>query len=263
MNWFKTLFPWALSGVVLTLSPAAVALEVLDLPLSQLQGNTLTTLSVPRGHSITLSFIESGHRIQSVWLDDPSRLVFNTDTPLCIQANQGDCGSASVIRIRQLTQGIDFPANAGNQFPTGNRHGNGHSTVMTLVATQGQNQPVLYSVVLNVSPQSTATYATIRIVPDQPYAPPGIVRRQVQTRLAEIRRGLQQAQQQQLIDTHHPQWANLQTFLSLAATGNLSLNDAIIQSGVSRELLDRLTSMGTQSPPPPSSPAPTLPTNQN
>lgn len=247
MNGFKHIVPLVISGVTLALSPAALALQVLELPLSQLQGTNLPTVSIPRGHSITLSFIESGHQIQSVWLDDPSHLVFNTDTPLCTQPNQGDCGSASVIRIRQLAQGIDFPANAGNQFP----NGSGHSTLMTLVATDHQNQPVLYSVVLNISPQSTASYATIRVVPDRPYSPPGIVRRQVQTRLAEIRRGLQQAQQQQLMDIQHPQWTKLQTFLSLASTGNLSLNDAIAQSGVSRALIDRLAAMGAQSPTPP------------
>lgn len=244
MRCLKRFLPVAISGMMIVIAPVAVALQVLELPLSQLQGNTLPTLSVPRGHSITLSFIDSGHRIQSVWLDDPSHVVFNTDTPLCAQPNQGNCGSASVVRIRQLVEGIDFPANAGNQFP----NGHGHSTVMTLVATNAQNQPVLYSVVLNVSPQSTATYATIRVVPDKPYSPPGIVRRQVQTRLAEIRRGLQHAQQQQLMDTQHPQWAKLQTFLSLASTGNLSLNDAIAQSGVSRALIDRLAAMGAQSP---------------
>ena len=244
MNWFKRLIPVAIAGIPLGFAPTALALQVLDLPLSQLQSTRLTTLSIPRGHSITVSFIDSGHRIQSVWLDDPSHLVFNTDTPLCAQATQRDCGSASVIRIRQLAQEINFPANAGNQFPSS---AGGHSTVMTLVATDSQNQPVLYSVVLNVVPQSTATYATIRVVPDRPYSPPGIVRRQVQTRLAEIRRGLQQAQQQQLMDTQHPQWTKLQSFLALAATGNLSLNDAIAQSGVSRALIDRLASMGTQS----------------
>ncbi|MEM9485818.1 MAG: hypothetical protein AAGA83_19235 [Cyanobacteria bacterium P01_F01_bin.116] len=259
MNWFKQLVLGVISGVTLTFSPVALALQVLDLPLSQLQSNNLPTLSVPRGHSITLSFIDSGHHIQSVWLDDPSHLVFNTDTPLCAQPNQRDCGSASVIRIRQLAQGIDFPVNAGNQFPNGNRPGSGHSTLMTLVATDSQNQPVLYSVVLNVVPQSTATYATIRVVPDRPYSPPGIVRRQVQTRLAEIRRGLQQAQQQQLMDTQHPQWAKLQSFLSLASTGNLSLNDAIAQSGVSRALIDRLAAMGNPSPPLPLSPTPHQP----
>ena len=244
MSWFRRFLLVAISGLSLKLAPTASALQVLELQLSQLQGNNLPTLSVPRGHSITLSFIDAGHRIQSVWLDDPSRLVFNTDTPLCSQPNQRDCGSASVIRIRQLTDGIDFPANAVNQFPGAS---SGHSTVMTLVATDGQNQPVMYSVVLNVVPQSTTTYATIRVVPDKPYEPPGIVRRQVQTRLTEIRRGLQHAQQQQLMDTQHPEWSKLQTFLSLASTGNLSLNDAIAQSGVSRDLIDRLTSMGIQS----------------
>ncbi|MEM6255066.1 MAG: hypothetical protein AAF821_19290 [Cyanobacteria bacterium P01_D01_bin.156] len=253
MNWFKQCIPLAvLSGISLIFSSPAVALQVLELPLAQLQGNTLPILSIPRGHSITLSFIESGHRIQSVWLDDPSHLVFNTDTPLCTQSTQRDCGSASVIRIRQLAHGIDFPANAANQFP----NGSGHSTLMTLVATDPHNQPVLYSVVLHMSPQSTATYATIRVVPNPPYTPPGIVRRQVQTRLTEIRRGLQQAQQQQLMDTQHPEWSNLQSFLSLASTGTLSLNEAIAQSGVSRALINRLAAIGTQSPPRPVSPAP-------
>lgn len=244
MHWFTRLVPWGIVGGILTLSPGAHALEVLQMPLSQLQGPQLPTLSVPRGHSITLSFIDSGHRIQSVWLDDPSHLVFNTDTPLCTQPQQQNCGAAAVIRIRQLAHGIDFPANAGNLFA----NGSGHSTVMTLVATDGDHQPVLYSVILKISDQATATYATIRVVPDTPYSPPGIVQRQVQTRLAEIRRGLQQAQQQQLMDTHHPQWAKLQTFLSLASTGTLSLNEAMAQSGVSRALLDRLAYLGTQSP---------------
>lgn len=253
MNWFRRFLLSAISGVSFIITPTAFALQVLELQLSQLQGNNLPTLSVPRGHSITLSFIDTGHRIQSVWLDDPSRLVFNTDIPLCSQPNQRDCGSATIIRIRQLTDGIDFPANAVNQFPGAS---SGRSTVMTLVATDGQNQPVLYSVVLNVVPQATTTYATIRVVPDTPYEPPRIVRRQVQTRLAEIRRGLQQAQQQQLMDTQHPEWARLQTFLSLAATGNLSLNDAIAQSGVSRALIDHLANLGTQSPSLLRSPAP-------
>ena len=245
MNYFSTLLSLTAVWASLAISvPSTWALQVLELPISQIQGQNgaaLTTLSIPRGHSITLSFIASGHRIQSVWLDDPSNLVFNTDTPLCGQTNQGDCGSASVIRIRQLANAIDFPANAGNQFP-GSAHG--HSTVMTIITTDAQNQQVLYSFVLDVIPQATTPYAAIQIVPDRPYEPPGIVRRQVQTRLAEIRRGLQQAQQQQLIDTQSPEWSKLQNFLALASSGNLSLNDAISQSGVSRALIDRLAAMG-------------------
>ena len=70
MKCFSALLSLTAAWASLTISaPTAQAFQVLELSISQIQGRNgaaLSRLSIPRGHSITLSFIASGHRIQSV-----------------------------------------------------------------------------------------------------------------------------------------------------------------------------------------------------
>ena len=230
----------AIAIASLTFARPALAFRVIDIQAAHAQGQNgtpIATIAVPRGHSINISFIESGHYIQSIWLDDPSRVVFNTDAPLCGQSAQGSCGSASIVRIRQLETPINFPGNASSHF--------GRSTVMTIIATDAQNQRYLYQFVLELTPQNTAPYTAVRIVPTAT-RPLGVVLRQTQDRLTQVQRGLQIAQQQDLLDTGSPEWPKLQQFIQLTSTGERSLEDAISQSGVSRQLIDRLAAMGSQ-----------------
>lgn len=230
----------AIAIASLTFSRPVLAFRVLDVQAAHAQGQNgvpITTIAVPRGHSINISFIESGHYIQSIWLDDPSRVVFNTDVPLCAEDGQGSCGSASIVRVRQLEIPIGFPTNASSNF--------GRNTIMTIVATDAQNQRYLYQFVLELTPQTTAPYAAVRIVPSSTRSP-GVVLRQTQDRLTQVQRGLQIAQQQDLLDTSSPEWPKLQQFIQLTSTGERSLEDAISQSGVSRQLIDRLAVIGSQ-----------------
>ena len=234
------------SSQVIALQPAH-AFRILDVQAAQAQGLNgapISTIELPRGHSVNISFIESGQTIQSIWLDDPAHVVFNTDSPLCEfnSGNQGNCGGASIIRVRRLDTAIDFPDNASNDFVQANGV---RSTLLTVIATDSQSRRFMYQFVLQLVPRGTAPYTAIRIVPGST-RPPGVVIQQAQNRLTQIRRGLQVAQQQNLIDTSSPEWPRLQQFLSLAGSGELSLEEAVTQSGVSRQFINRLASIGSR-----------------
>ena len=227
----------------------AQAFRVLDIQSANAQGLNgaeFPTITVPKGHTITLTFHPTDHFVQSIWLDDPSWVVVSTDTPLCQQVNggqtQGGCGYASVMRIRQLSHPISFTPNERTRIVQ--RNGGIH-TILTVLAADSNGEQYVYQFVLELINSSTNTYSVVRIIPTDT-RPPGVIISQSQNRLAQIRRGLQRAQQQALIDTSSPEWGKLQAFLEFASSGQITVENAISQSGVSREFVNRLASMGAQ-----------------
>ena len=226
----------------------AQAYRVLDIQSANAQGLNsaeFPSITVPKGHTITLSFIPSGHFIQSIWLDDPSWVVLSTDTPLCQQVDgrpsQGNCGYASVVRIRQLAHPISFSPNERTRI----LHDGNFNTMLTVLAADQTGERFVYQFVLDLSHSHTNPYSTVRIIPTD-NRPPGLIRSQAQNQLLQIRRGLQRAQQQQLIDASSPEWSKLQAFFEIASSGRMTVENAIAQSGVSREFVNRLASMGAQ-----------------
>ena len=236
------LFLWSVSA------PAAHSFRVLEIQSANAQGLNgaeFPVITIPRGHTITLSFIPSGHHIQSIWLDDPSWIVLNTDSPLCqdisgAQVN-GPCGTASVIRIRQLAHPISFSANERTRVVDVS----GLNTILTVLAINSAAEHFVYQFELDITNTNRISYSTIRIIPTD-NRPPGIIVSHTLNQVDQIRRGLQRAQQESLIDASSPEWTKLQFFLEIASSGNSTIEDAIYQSGVSREFIGWLASMGVQ-----------------
>ncbi|MEM8602990.1 MAG: hypothetical protein AAGF24_04055 [Cyanobacteria bacterium P01_H01_bin.121] len=224
----------------------------LNVPIQAAAGTTNSPpvqIQVPRGHSINLNFLPTGQQVQTVWLDDPSKVVLSFDTPLCQSpfgiavtaehATQTNCGNASIIHLRQLAQPIAFDPNQKTSF----RSDGGEKTLLSVVATQGQ-QRFLYEFMLQLTPTNEAPYTTVNLMPNPPSRPP-ILAASDQQYVQKIEQGLQHAQSQERIDATSPEWAKLQNFIQLVKSGNWSVRDAVYQSGVSEALLGELGRLAT------------------
>ena len=81
---------------------------------------------------VNLSFLSTNETIQKVWLDNPSRVVIDFDGCLAASGQSGrgsSCNGASIVRLRQLPERIDFPKGFFTDSQT---------SQLTVVTTVGQ-----------------------------------------------------------------------------------------------------------------------------
>jgi hypothetical protein len=207
------------------------------------QAGNLPIIPVPLGHSVNLSFLKTNQQVQAIWVDDPSRVVVSTDTPLGQSGGQSGTGGASIIRIRQMDDPINFPSNVRLSYTAG---GSNIDTLLTVITTSG-NQRAMYQFTLRLTTGSRGAASAYEVVPSLPSAsqPQPVQRPQVlltvdRERLSKIRAGLAYAQAQGMMDMASPEYAKLQSFLSIAASGQRSIEESMQQSGVSTVLIDKL-----------------------
>ncbi|MGH2416425.1 MAG: hypothetical protein ACRDEA_22575, partial [Microcystaceae cyanobacterium] len=198
------------------------------------EGGAIATLTVWSGSGLNL-LMPDGETIQKVWLDDPSRLTVDFDTPLC--SGSRDCshsGGASAIHLRRINP-INFSA-----LPKSS------STLLTVIAqgsqgrkrylfrlTYGKGTPQYYGVTLEASPQHTSG-ETSSFKPSS---------------LLEIERGLQVAKDKGWISQGQGNQAlewQVRSFLTLVEQGT-PMPQAAKQAGISMALIQKLASLGDSS----------------
>ncbi len=235
----------AIVGLSLVAQPATYAAIVQSIPSQDLQGeNGLGVIQLPLGHTVNLSFINSGELVRQVRLDDRGKVVISFDSPLCPNTQQSDgCrAGASVIYLRQIKHQIDFDPNAvaGYRSEGGNR-----STALTVITTRlDGSQRKIYNFELQLTTGSRAP-RTIAIVSGSSRAALPIVNRPAPTnRVALIRQGLAKAYAQNLVALDSPVRSAMQEFFRFIDQG-ATLDNALTQSEVPSEFLDWLQSLAT------------------
>jgi hypothetical protein len=236
----------AIAGLALVAHPATYAAIVQSIPSQDLQGeNGLGVIQLPLGHTVNLSFINSGELIRQVRLDDRGKVVISFDSPLCPNTQQSDgCrAGASVIYLRQIKHQINFDPNAvaGYRSEGGNR-----STALTVITTRlDGSQRKIYNFELQLTTGSRAP-RTIEIVSgsSRRAALPIANRPAPANRAALIRQGLAKAYAQNLVAIDSPVRPAMKEFFRLIDQG-ATFDNALTQSEVPSEFLDWLQSLAT------------------
>jgi hypothetical protein len=258
----RVLFPVSLTIFGLVWHPVSYASITKLIPSQDLQGeNGLGVIQLPLGHTVNLSYINSGELVRQVRIDDRGKVVVSFDSPLCPYAQTGSGGSdgcragASVIYLRQLKNQIDFDPNAvaGYRADEGNR-----ATMLTVITTRPDgSQRKIYSFELQLTNGSRAP-RTIEITGGNSRrpaltsvgttaisrgAPPPSI--SPATKVAQIRTGLAKAYAQNLVALDSPVRSAMAEFIRLIDQGQ-TFDNAQAQSEIPTEFLDWLQTLATQ-----------------
>lgn len=115
-----------------------------------------------------------GETIMRVWISDPTRIVLDSDTPLCDkltppsdQSPQTCAVAATVLRVRPLGKRIPLEYNAPDKTRLENLI---YLTVVTITDT---NRRSLYHFALKLTPETNVP-TSVEVVPDSamPILPP-------------------------------------------------------------------------------------------
>ena len=188
---------------------------------------------------VNLSFLNTNETIQKVWLDNPSRVVIDFDGCLSTSGQSGSgssCSGASIVRLRQLPERIDFPKGFFADSST---------SQLTVVTTGGTNRKI-YQFQLVLS-GGIPPYSTIEIIPSPPPAPAqltSISQEYQQTVLRQLSKGLAIAESKQMLDKQSLAYQQMVATIALMQGGK-PFAEATKQTGVPNALLDRLRALGS------------------
>ncbi|NJO93881.1 MAG: hypothetical protein HC820_05115 [Hydrococcus sp. RM1_1_31] len=220
------------SGFLLALlnqSVEANATAVRSIPEESVMGDrgAIPTITVWSGAGVNISFIPTGGIIQKVWLDDPSRLTVDFDSPLCSGSSRCESGGARVIHLRRINP-INFP-----QLPSTS------STLLTAIAIDGEEvKRYQFQIVYG---QGSPQYSGITIVPERKVTPIASTYNE-----QEILQGLQVARDKGLISRTQGNEAldwRVRNFLALLKQ-EMSPIQASRTARVSLALIEKLASLG-------------------
>lgn len=188
---------------------------------------------------VNLSFLSTNETIQKVWLDNPSRVVIDFDGCLSASGQSGSgnsCNGASIVRLRQLPERIDFPKGFFTDSQT---------SQLTVVTTGSSNRKI-YQFLLVLS-GGMPPHSTVEIIPSPPPTPAqltSISQEYQQTALRQLSKGLAIAESKQMVDKQSPAYQQVVATIALMQGGK-PFADAMKQTGVPNVLIDRLRSLGS------------------
>jgi hypothetical protein len=208
----------------------AIAQSTRTLSISEARGEPeIVTLQLSEGHGTTLNFRPVGETVRRAWLDDLSKVTLSFDDANCNGQNNG-C-AASVIHLRRINP-LDFPDLPKTE-----------TTLLTVVTDWG-----VYVFRLTFPAGDSGTYL-VEIQPDS-VRPRRAIAPQLENASAEqIERGLNAAQDQNLIQESSSLWERVQQVIAIVREGK-TIDAAVEEVGVSAELVTRLVEMGQRSPVP-------------
>jgi len=232
-NWVSVL---VIAAIQLTPIRAIAAPLVQTISQAQAQGLTGdgATVIVWSGSGTNLDFTQTGEKIQRAWLDDPSKITIDFDTPLCSGNSESSCNKAgaSVVHLRRIV-GVQFPTLPSTA-----------TTLLTIVTQASSGQKVyLFKVAIG---QGHPNYASIAIAPGQQQSGDGngvLIANGKTANWSDVNRGLSRAIQRGLIQSNSPVVKRVQECLALIHNGT-AMKDAIAQSHLSLALITKLAEMG-------------------
>ncbi|MBE9171122.1 hypothetical protein IQ238_27615 [Pleurocapsales cyanobacterium LEGE 06147] len=207
--------------------------SVIDFSTSQAEGRTgsIPSLTVWPGMGLSLNFSGTGSRIVKAWLDDPSRLTLDFDTPLCSSEGNSRCGGgATVIHLRRI-----YPLQFAH-IP---------STPMTLLTVVTEVQGARKVYYFNVSYGSgRAKYVAANINTDPR---PALQQQQrleeaARARADRIERGLKIARQRDSSQQNERVFERVETLLARVRSG-MSFADALRRTNLAPSVLEQLEAL--------------------
>ncbi len=223
-------------GLSLQFPAVGFASSVINLSTSHAEGRsaTIPSLIVWSGTGLSLNFAGTGDRIVKAWLDDPSRLTLDFDSPLCGDRGQENCAGASIIHLRRIGT-LAFPRIPST--PT---------TLLTVVTEAPSGRKVYY---FNLGYGSgRARYVAVNINSDP--RPALRQARQVEdatrSRADRIERGLRIARERDNSGRNSEVLDRVETLLA-RVRGGMSFPDALRHFNLAPNVLDKLENLATTS----------------
>ena len=239
-------------AAMLSTSPVLAEPTVRSIFSTQAQGlnGIRPSIAVTSGSGTNVDFTRTQEVVKKVWLDDPSRIVLDTDSPLCEATNQGGdavntaddsgcSGGAQVVHLKQIEQ-VKFP-----NLPST------PSTLLSVVTENPQGKRALYEFEVSYSEEHLKTSSRLAIFPDPDNLSTASGFSTVngqQVDFVTLEQGLQTAIARNLVGANSPLVARVQDFLTLVRGGS-EITSATQQVGISINLVNKLSELGAQSQP--------------
>ena len=226
----RTTIAASLAAALIQFAPPALANSVINLSTSQAEGRTgsIPTLTVWQGMGLSLNFSGTGERIVKAWLDDPSRLTLDFDTPLCSGQDNSRCGAgATVIHLRRIHP-LKFsylPSTA--------------TTLLTVVAEAQGNRKVYYFRVGYGSGQAKYVAANINTDPRPALQQRQRLEQAAREKADRIERGLKVARQHNTSQQNERVFERVETLLA-HVRGGMSFSEAIRRVNIAPSVLKQL-----------------------
>ena len=225
-------------GIILTAflqTPiTASAYSVINISTSHAEGRSgsIPALTVWPGVGLSLNFAQTGEKIIRAWLDDPSRLTLDFDTPLCSGQSNERCGTASIIHLRRI-QPLKFPKLPST--PT---------TLLTVVTDKKGDRQVYYFSISYGNGQ--AKYVAVNINTDPRPALQAHQRQEETTRIRaeRIEKGLAIARQKDSQGKNQQVFDKVEILLAYMR-GGMSFHDALRRTNLSSSVLDQLEALSS------------------
>jgi hypothetical protein len=215
---------------------AVLANTIRQVAASQVSGENaqLQTVKVWPGHGVSISFYNTREIIKKIWLDDPSRFVFDVDG--CLEG-LGKCSSnstgAGLIHIRQIEK-VKIPG-----LPPAS-----HGAHMTVITESGSTRKSYHFRI--VSGSGKPEYSQIEIIGDTPNKPEEVKPKVSYTALSDSRyivKGMQVALSKQWVTKDSKLWNRLNQLVELRSSGE-ELVVAASTARVSMQLVEKLMLLG-------------------
>lgn len=234
----------ALTPVYLHTDPVKAEPPVRSVFSNQAQGlgGEITTITVWSGAGTNLNFIPTGETIKKIWLDDPSKIVLDFDSPLCpasaAREQVSNCGdsNAMVVHLRRIN-----PMKFSSLPQT-------ETTLLTVITEGATKDRKLYQFRVQLG-KGKPQYSTLSIYPDSRGTPSIELNRSRRARLEDVEKGLRVAVAKKLLGANQGNQAvqtKVNNFLALCRNG-VTITDAAQQAGVSMALITRLAEWGWES----------------
>jgi hypothetical protein len=220
--------------------PAYAGLPVKSIYSSRAEGSggatSLASITVWPGYGTNLSLIPTGEVIRRAWLDNPSRIVLDSDGGLTGGGGQNSgsqSSSSQVLHLKQI-QPLEFPGIT--KAP---------STMLTLIV-DGPSGKKIYQfqvIVAKGSPQ----YHTLSVLPNsKPVSTSINASSDTGVSVEDVRQGLQFAISKGWARSTSRLVPQVKSFISLVQNGETA-KAASGSSGISMALVSRLENLGKQS----------------
>ncbi|MDF5731365.1 MAG: hypothetical protein PUP92_26020 [Rhizonema sp. PD38] len=232
--YFSLFIPWAIT--LTTLNQVVLANTVVQVKANQVSGETaqLQTVKVWPGHGVSISFFSTKEIIKKIWLDDPSRFVFDVDGCLEGLGRCSENSGAGLIHIRQIEK---VKIRGLPEGPNG-----AHMTVITEFGSQRKTYH--FRIVLG---KGTPEYSELEIINDTANKKEEIVRPKVDYTARSdskyITKGMQVALSNQWVTRDSKLWQRLNQLVELRSSGE-SITVAASTAGVSMQLVEKLMLLG-------------------
>ena len=214
--------------------PAYAGLPVKSIYSSRAEGSggatSLASITVWPGYGTNLSLIPTGEVVRKAWLDNPSRIVLDSDGGLT--GGGGQNSGSQVLHLKQI-QPLDIPGIT--KAP---------STMLTLIV-DGPSGKKIYQfqvIVAKGSPQ----YHTLSVLPNSKPLTSITASSDTGVSVEDVRQGLQFAISKGWARSNSRLIPQVQSFISLVQNGETT-KAASGSSGISMALVSRLESLGKQS----------------